>query len=124
VDRLGGAPVRPGRRAAADPAACPDAGGLHDAERAEGRPRIEVLREQEELDRIRPELSGEDIMAILGIKPGPAVGKAWNHLLELRLDQGELGRDRVTQELLSWASAEGLAGAHPGDDRRTPDDSQ
>ena len=55
------------------------------------------------------ELSGEDIMAVLGIKPGPAVGKAWNHLLELRLDQGELGRDRVTQELLSRASREGLA---------------
>jgi poly(A) polymerase len=104
--------------------------------------RIEVLREQEELDKIRPELSGEDIMSILGIKPGPVVGKAWNHLLELRLDQGELGRDRVTQELLSWASGEGLAdlppgwqkappypgaksaSAYPGDDPRTPDDSQ
>jgi poly(A) polymerase len=70
--------------------------------------RIELLRQQEELDKIRPELDGTEIMSILGIKPGPLVGKAWNFLLELRLEQGELGRERVTQELLHWASAEGL----------------
>jgi poly(A) polymerase len=70
--------------------------------------RIAVLREQEELDAIRPELSGDDIMAILGLKPGPLVGKAWNYLLELRLEHGELGRERVTQELLAWAEAEGV----------------
>jgi poly(A) polymerase len=70
--------------------------------------RIAVLREQEELDAIRPELSGDDIMAILGLKPGPLVGKAWNYLLELRLEHGELGRKRVTQELLAWAEAEGV----------------
>ena len=70
--------------------------------------RIEVLREQEELDKIRPELSGEDIMAILDIKPGPLVGKAWNYLLELRLSEGVVGRERATQELLAWAAGEGL----------------
>ncbi|HEX6454049.1 MAG TPA: CCA tRNA nucleotidyltransferase [Trebonia sp.] len=70
--------------------------------------RIAFLREQEELDAIRPELSGDDIMAILGLKPGPLVGKAWNYLLELRLEHGELGRERVTQELLAWAEAEGV----------------
>jgi poly(A) polymerase len=70
--------------------------------------RIAVLREQEELDAIRPELSGDDIMAILGLKPGPLIGKAWNYLLELRLEHGELGRERVTQELLAWAEAEGV----------------
>ena len=76
--------------------------------------RIAELREQEELDKIRPELSGNEIMKILGLEPGPLVGKAWNYLLELRLDQGELGRERVTQELLAWAEAEGVR----------PDDSQ
>jgi poly(A) polymerase len=70
--------------------------------------RIEVLREQEELDKIRPELSGEDIMAILDLKPGPLVGKAWNYLLELRLSEGVVGRERATQELLAWAAREGL----------------
>jgi poly(A) polymerase len=70
--------------------------------------RIEVLREEEELDRIRPELDGEQIMRILGLTPGPLVGKAWNYLLELRLSEGMVGPERATQELLRWASAEGL----------------
>jgi poly(A) polymerase len=71
--------------------------------------RIEVLREQEELDKIRPELDGDEIMRILGLKPGPLVGKAWNYLLELRLENGELGRERVTAELLAWAADQGIA---------------
>jgi poly(A) polymerase len=71
--------------------------------------RIEVLRAEEELDRIRPELDGEQIMRILGIKPGPLVGKAWNYLLELRLSEGMVGEERATAELLAWAEQEGLA---------------
>jgi poly(A) polymerase len=70
--------------------------------------RIEVLREQEELDKIRPDLDGEEIMRILGLKPGPLVGKAWNYLLELRLSEGPLGTERATEELLRWAAAEGV----------------
>ncbi len=75
--------------------------------------RIEVLREQEELDRIRPELDGDQIMSLLGLQPGPLVGKAWNHLLELRLSEGVIGKERATQELLRWASAEGLRPDEP-----------
>ena len=71
--------------------------------------RIEVLREQEELDKIRPELDGDEIMSLLGLKPGPLVGKAWNYLLELRLEQGSLGKERVTAELLRWAAQEGIS---------------
>ena len=70
--------------------------------------RIEVLREQEELDKIRPELDGEQIMRILGLKPGPLVGKAWNYLLELRLSEGMIGEERATAELLAWAAREGI----------------
>ena len=70
--------------------------------------RIELLREREELDKIRPELDGVEIMSLLGLQPGPLVGKAWNYLLELRLEEGELGRERVTAELLRWARAEGI----------------
>jgi poly(A) polymerase len=96
--------------------------------------RIEVLREQEELDQIRPDLDGDEIMRILGLKQGPLVGKARNYLLELRLEQGSIGKERATQELLRWASAEGLtpasgdgtgdwsAGDPPAVDR--PEDSQ
>jgi poly(A) polymerase len=71
--------------------------------------RIEVLREEEELDKIRPELDGQEIMQILGLTPGPLVGKAWNFLLELRLSEGVVGRERATAELLAWAAREGIA---------------
>jgi len=75
--------------------------------------RIEVLREQEELDRIRPELDGGEIMQILGLKPGPQVGRAWKHLLELRMSDGVVGRERATEELLAWAAREGIAPPEP-----------
>jgi poly(A) polymerase len=70
--------------------------------------RIAALAEREELARIRADLDGNEIMRILGIKPGPLVGKAYAHLLELRLDQGPLGKERATQKLLDWAADEGL----------------
>jgi poly(A) polymerase len=71
--------------------------------------RIARLSEQEELAKIRPELDGNEIMQILGIPPGPLVGKAYAFLLELRIEQGMLGPERVTQELLGWAEGEGLS---------------
>ncbi|HXL16784.1 MAG TPA: CCA tRNA nucleotidyltransferase [Streptosporangiaceae bacterium] len=70
--------------------------------------RIAELSEREELARIRPELDGNQIMRILGIAPGPLVGRAYDFLLELRITEGELGRERVTQELLRWAAVEGI----------------
>jgi poly(A) polymerase len=79
--------------------------------------RIAVLAEREELASIRPDLDGDEIMRILGIPPGPLVGKARSHLLELRLEHGPLGAERATQELLDWAAAEGLdvPGSPPAD---------
>ncbi len=64
--------------------------------------RIVEIAEQEELDAIRPDLDGQEIMDILGIKPGREVGAARNFLLELRLDEGSLGRDEATARLLAW----------------------
>jgi len=64
--------------------------------------RIAQLMEQEELDKIRPDLSGDEIMKILDIKPSPAVGKAYEFLLELRLEHGPLGQERAKKELLNW----------------------
>jgi poly(A) polymerase len=75
--------------------------------------RIAELSEQEELARLRPELDGNEIMRILGVPPGPVVGKARNFLLELRINRGELGRDRVIQELRDWAAAEGISPPEP-----------
>jgi poly(A) polymerase len=64
--------------------------------------RIAELRAKEELDAIRPDLDGNEIMAILGIPPGPLVGKAYKHLLDLRMAHGPLGHDRAVSELTSW----------------------
>lgn len=64
--------------------------------------RIELLAEQEELNAIRPDLTGEQIMEVLGITPSPLVGEAYRYLLELRLDEGPLGEDEAKQRLLAW----------------------
>ncbi|MGW5191497.1 CCA tRNA nucleotidyltransferase [Kribbella sp. NPDC004138] len=66
--------------------------------------RIERLQEQEELDALRPDLDGNQIMEILGIPPGRDVGEAYKFLMDLRLDQGPLGEDRAREELLTWWS--------------------
>jgi poly(A) polymerase len=68
--------------------------------------RIARLREQEELDAIRPDLDGNAIMAILGVPPGPVVGKAWAHLKEVRLDRGPMTPDEAEAELRAWWAAE------------------
>jgi poly(A) polymerase len=70
--------------------------------------RIAELGEQEELSRLRPDLDGKDIMRILGLDPGPLVGKAWNFLLELRITRGPIGREQAIHELLGWAAEEGI----------------
>ena len=69
--------------------------------------RIAELRAQEELDAIRPDLDGNEIMAILGIPAGPLVGRAYKHLLELRMERGPLGHERAVTELQAWYAANG-----------------
>ncbi|PZE64592.1 CCA tRNA nucleotidyltransferase [Curtobacterium sp. MCBD17_021] len=64
--------------------------------------RIAVLAEQEELDSMRPDLSGDDIMRILDIPPGRAVGEAYRFLLEARMDEGPLGPDEAEARLRTW----------------------
>lgn len=64
--------------------------------------RIEVLLEQEELDKVRPELDGHEIGEVLGIAPGPVVGQAYRHLLQVRLDEGPIGKDAATERLRTW----------------------
>jgi poly(A) polymerase len=67
--------------------------------------RIAHLRQQEELDRIRPDLDGNQIMEHLGIGPGPDVGKAWKFLYELRLEEGPLGEEEAKRRLGEWWAA-------------------
>lgn len=64
--------------------------------------RIDRLQEQESLSKIRPELDGNEIAATLGIAPGPLLGRAYRHLLGVRLDQGPIGADAARGELLRW----------------------
>ena len=67
--------------------------------------RIALLSEQEQLDAMRPELDGAQIMEILDIKPGRVVGEAYAFLLEIRLDEGEIGYEEARKRLLSWWAA-------------------
>ena len=64
--------------------------------------RIEALMEAEELAKVRPELNGNEIAEVLGIRPGPVLGRAYSFLLELRLDQGMVGRDAAVAALRTW----------------------
>jgi poly(A) polymerase len=68
--------------------------------------RIAALREQEELDAIRPDLDGNEIMRLLDLKPGPLVGKAYQHLLAVRMERGPLTRAEAEAELRTWAATQ------------------
>ena len=75
--------------------------------------RIDELAAQEELDALRPDLDGTQIMEALGVAPGPVVGEAYRFLMERRLDEGPLGPERARAELLVWWAARAAAGS-PG----------
>ncbi|MCL4445993.1 MAG: CCA tRNA nucleotidyltransferase [Actinobacteria bacterium] len=64
--------------------------------------RIEELREREEIDSIRPDLDGVEVMELLGIPPGPLVGKALAYLLDVRIEEGPLSRDEAAERLAVW----------------------
>lgn len=70
--------------------------------------RIAELRAQERLDSIRPDLDGNAIMAVLGIPAGPQVGKAYKHLLAVRMERGPLTREEAEAELRGWAAEHGV----------------
>ncbi|HZX98332.1 MAG TPA: CCA tRNA nucleotidyltransferase [Dermatophilaceae bacterium] len=64
--------------------------------------RIARLLEQEQLDAVRPELDGNEIAEILGIAPGPVLGRAYKHMLSVRMDQGLIGREAAVEALRAW----------------------
>ena len=67
--------------------------------------RIAELREQEEIDSIRPDLDGAQIMAHLNLEPSRAVGEALAYLLEVRMEEGPLSEDDAYQRLDAWWEA-------------------
>ena len=120
VDRLGGAPVRARRRAAADPAARADPGGLHHAERAQGgrgwpppttrsRRGSRCCGSRRSWTRSGPSSTAGRSCGSSGSRRGRWSARRWSFLLELRLGEGVVGRERAAQELLAWAEREGIA---------------
>jgi poly(A) polymerase len=70
--------------------------------------RIARIEAEEDLRRVRPDLDGNAIMELLGIGPGPVIGRAWSYLKELRLENGPMDRDAAEAALLAWARREGI----------------
>ena len=73
--------------------------------------RIERLLEHEELKAVRPELDGNEIAEVLGIRPGPVLGRAYKHLLSVRLDEGPIGKEAAADRLRTWWAEQPEAGA-------------
>jgi poly(A) polymerase len=66
--------------------------------------RIAELQEREELASIRPDIDGNRVMELLGVKPGRVVGDALDMLLEARIEEGPLGAEEAERRLLAWWS--------------------
>ena len=64
--------------------------------------RIDELKAQEELDAIRPDLDGHQIMKLLNVGQSRAVGEAYKYLLGLRMEEGPLGEEEATRRLMTW----------------------
>ncbi|MGH2819836.1 MAG: CCA tRNA nucleotidyltransferase, partial [Actinomycetota bacterium] len=79
--------------------------------------RIAELATREQLDRMRADLDGVQVMAFLGVPPGPIVGEALEWLLEARLEEGPLGEDEAYRRLEGWARDKGI---DPPRERRPP----
>ena len=64
--------------------------------------RVRELKKKEDFDAIRPDLDGNEIMELLGLEPGPMIGRAYKHMLEYRLDNGPVDHDVAVEELKRW----------------------
>ncbi|MBW3602960.1 MAG: CCA tRNA nucleotidyltransferase [Actinobacteria bacterium] len=71
--------------------------------------RIAALAAQEAMAAVKPPLDGHEIMRLLRLSPGPLVGEARRHLLDLRLEHGPMDPDDAREALLAWARERGLA---------------
>jgi poly(A) polymerase len=71
--------------------------------------RIAELAEREEIEKIRPDLDGKEVMDFLGLEPGREVGQALAYLLELRLEHGPLEKEAAYERLREWAKEQGIA---------------
>ena len=79
--------------------------------------RIERLQAQEELDAVRPALDGHQMMAYLGIEPGPLVGRVWAFMKDQALELGPIDPDTGYDLLDRWAAENGIT---PAGDKVAP----
>lgn len=75
--------------------------------------RIAELAAAEDMAAMRPDLDGNEIMALLDLPPSPDVGRAYRHMLEVRIEQGPLEHEAAVAELRTWAAEQGVGGAEP-----------
>jgi poly(A) polymerase len=78
--------------------------------------RIARLSEQEELASLRAPIDGNDVMAYLGLAPGPAVGEIMAILLEKRIEDGPYPASGAYEIARSWALDKGMADPGPAPD--------
>jgi poly(A) polymerase len=69
--------------------------------------RIAALQEEEELAALRPDLDGNEVMEILGVGPGRTVGDAMRFLMDIRLDEGPIGKPEAERRLREWWESRG-----------------
>ena len=69
--------------------------------------RINVLREQEELDALRPPIDGNDVMKYLGLEPGPVIGDVMKILYEHRIEHGPFSEEDAYRLLDEWRENQG-----------------
>jgi len=64
--------------------------------------RIAELNAKEELQKLRPELDGQQVMELLNVPAGPIVGAALEFLMDIRLEEGLIGDDAIRARLSTW----------------------
>jgi poly(A) polymerase len=64
--------------------------------------RIAELNAKEELQKLRPELDGQQVMDVLSVPAGPIVGAALEYLMDIRLEEGVIGDEAIRARLISW----------------------
>jgi poly(A) polymerase len=67
--------------------------------------RIKELAEEDRRAAERPGIDGTEVMAHLGLPPGPEVGKALAFLLDLKRREGDLPREELLSRLEAWWAA-------------------
>ena len=59
--------------------------------------RIKEVTQKEELSKLRPPISGDEIMKMFNLEPGPDVGKIMKALYEQRINDGEVSKEEATK---------------------------